>query len=129
MNPTIKKKWINALRSGKYKQTTENLKVGNSFCCLGVLCDIVKTENKNFNWRKDPNHGWAFGNSTVSMLPKIVADKVGLPAGCVKVYIPRKDADNLFGGKLDSLRTNLAYLNDEAGADFDTIATVIEKYL
>ncbi len=50
MNPKLKAKWIEALRSGKYKQTQEYLErldddgkvVGN--CCLGVLCRIAKLE-------------------------------------------------------------------------------------
>jgi hypothetical protein len=34
--------WVDALRSGDYKQTQETLRSGDSFCCLGVLCDISK---------------------------------------------------------------------------------------
>ncbi len=32
--------WIAALRSGKIQQGKEFLRKGNSFCCLGVLCDV-----------------------------------------------------------------------------------------
>lgn len=31
-------KWIDALRSGEYKQTTGELQDDNGFCCLGVAC-------------------------------------------------------------------------------------------
>lgn len=42
MNPEIKAKWLTALRSGKYEQTTKMLhRTGNGYCCLGVLCDVV----------------------------------------------------------------------------------------
>lgn len=34
------KKWAEALESGKYKQCTGRLKDGDSYCCLGVLCEI-----------------------------------------------------------------------------------------
>jgi hypothetical protein len=34
------KKWLNALRSGKYKQGRARLKSADEFCCLGVACDI-----------------------------------------------------------------------------------------
>ncbi len=45
MKPAIAKKWIEALRSGKYKQTKGTLKDETGFCCLGVLCDLhVKNE-------------------------------------------------------------------------------------
>ena len=33
-------KWVDALRSGKYAQTTGRLREGDSFCCLGVACEI-----------------------------------------------------------------------------------------
>lgn len=42
MNPDIKAKWLEALRSGKYKQGTGALRYGDAFCCLGVLCDVSK---------------------------------------------------------------------------------------
>lgn len=32
--------WVDALKSGKFKQTTEVLLRNNSYCCLGVLCRI-----------------------------------------------------------------------------------------
>ena len=40
MNPELKAKWLAALRSGEYKQAKSVLNTGDSFCCLGVLCDI-----------------------------------------------------------------------------------------
>ena len=46
----IKKKWVAALKSGKYEQTTAGRltnKEGTQFCCLGVLCDIYLKEMKH----------------------------------------------------------------------------------
>lgn len=42
MNPEIKTKWVEALRSGKYKQGKKSLRSreGDKYCCLGVLCDL-----------------------------------------------------------------------------------------
>lgn len=39
-------KWVDALRSGKYKQTTETLQDANGFCCLGVACEIFIPESR-----------------------------------------------------------------------------------
>lgn len=54
MNKEIKTRWIDALRSGKYKQTQRLLKsiVGleEHYCCLGVLCDVLKDDVKG-QWR------------------------------------------------------------------------------
>lgn len=34
------KKWTDALRSGKYKQTKNTLQDAKGYCCLGVACDL-----------------------------------------------------------------------------------------
>jgi hypothetical protein len=42
MKPNKKniRKWVEALRSGKFKQTSGSLKRGDAYCCLGVACEI-----------------------------------------------------------------------------------------
>jgi hypothetical protein len=40
MDAELKKKWVEALRSGEYKQYEGALKEGFSFCCLGVLAAV-----------------------------------------------------------------------------------------
>lgn len=43
MDAELKAKWVKALRGKKYKQGTACLYDGlnNTYCCLGVLCDLV----------------------------------------------------------------------------------------
>lgn len=43
MFDNIKKLWVDALRSGEYEQGKNVLRniEKNTFCCLGVLCDIA----------------------------------------------------------------------------------------
>ena len=44
MNAEVKAKWLEALRSGKYKQGQGRLRSrDNKFCCLGVLEDVLET--------------------------------------------------------------------------------------
>lgn len=41
MEASLKAKWLEALRSGKYKQGRWALRTkSDDFCCLGVLCDV-----------------------------------------------------------------------------------------
>ena len=49
MDQELKAKWVAALRSGKYQQTTGMLRESesNGFCCLGVLLDISGTGKWN----------------------------------------------------------------------------------
>jgi hypothetical protein len=42
MNPEIKAKWIEALRSRDYEQGYGFLCLNDKFCCLGVLTKIIK---------------------------------------------------------------------------------------
>jgi hypothetical protein len=42
MKKEIMQDWVKALRSGEYKQGQEALKIGDSYCCLGVLCDLYR---------------------------------------------------------------------------------------
>jgi hypothetical protein len=44
MNQEIKTKWVAALRSGEYQQGQSQLRNGDKFCCLGVLCNIHSKE-------------------------------------------------------------------------------------
>lgn len=44
IDPAIKERWLTALRSGDYTQTVGQLRNSEGFCCLGVLCDVVKDD-------------------------------------------------------------------------------------
>jgi hypothetical protein len=127
MNPDVKAKWLEALRSGEYEQATGALKVMDddvvdgddivsSFCCLGVLCDISGLGE----WKGTSY--WVGLWPAASALPKPVYEWAGLPDGnpCISP-MECKDADS----EGDIIET-LADLND-SGASFEQIANVIEK--
>lgn len=67
MTPELKQKWIEALRSGKYKQTRRKLKARNgSMCCLGVLCDVMGRK-----WKWDEGLGKYIGDDEVIRLKEL----------------------------------------------------------
>jgi|SRR5580658_10386078 hypothetical protein len=41
MKKDVAKKWVAALRSGKYNKGKGQLQVLDTYCCLGVLCKIA----------------------------------------------------------------------------------------
>ena len=45
MQSDLKQKWIEALRSGKYEQGQMFLNRSNTYCCLGVLCEISVSDS------------------------------------------------------------------------------------
>ena len=79
LDPEFKAKWVAALRSGKYKQTTGILKAFNSvtneysYCCLGVAACVLGYEtldNKVLTGPQFPEaiRGSAHGNDNVYIL-------------------------------------------------------------
>jgi len=50
MDAGVKERWVAALRSGKYKQTSGFLRTEDGYCCLGVLCDIHDAERIDTKW-------------------------------------------------------------------------------
>ena len=115
MESKIKNKWLKALRSGKYKQGIDALKIDNRFCCLGVLCDIYAKEKKVAWVESRDSKGQFLGESNV--LPMTVVDWAG-----VEKHDPR--VKNVMGY---TTRT-LSGLND-TGVSFKKIADIIEEQL
>jgi hypothetical protein len=54
VNPEVKEKWVGALRSGEFRQTTGRLRSitreGPRYCCLGVLCELYRAEHPESSW-------------------------------------------------------------------------------
>lgn len=78
---TLKTKWIEALRSGKYRQTREILKDGKGYCCLGVLCDVTQPDR----WVGD-NY-----DNLSNYPPNWVIEKAGIPKHHVQMYAHLND--------------------------------------
>lgn len=59
MKPAIKKKWLTALRSGKFRKGTGTLKrhyqTQPAHCCLGVLCEVIKKDFAHAGEVLEPN--------------------------------------------------------------------------
>lgn len=115
MDKKIMKKWVKALRSGKYRKTTDQLcrvaQNGNkSYCCLGVLTELYLKENKNRDVQAD------LENPLCKTLPEEVMDWAGMATnGGALVYNKKK--------------TDLTCLNDSTRAkrSFKRIADIVEK--
>jgi hypothetical protein len=122
MNPEIKKQWVEALRSRKYKQGQSQLrkvdeKGRSSFCCLGVLCNLhAQAHPEVAAYETDPQeYLGAFG-----FPPAEVVEWAGLDD---------EDPAITYKGELSSL----ASLNDGRGLrkplTFGQIARIIERQL
>ncbi len=107
------KKWVEALRSGKYRQATGKLckidDCDHSYCCLGVACELYQQEVGGLDIKIERDI--RFYNEKSSDLPFCVMDWLGL-AGPEGNHI--------------AMEESLAYKND-SGDTFDEIADLIES--
>jgi uncharacterized protein YeaC (DUF1315 family) len=130
MNPEIKQKWIDALRSGKYSQGSEKLRSEQGYCCLGVLCDLYSQEqNQEWDFRgvDEENHQlmdyWYFDDAS-EFLPESVMNWAGLSLANppVKLDVEEEDEDPW------SYQDEISNLND-SGYSFIALADIIEAQL
>jgi hypothetical protein len=55
MDKDLKRKWVKALRSGKYKQGKETLNDGHGhYCCLGVMLRVAGLSARQISQRHYP---------------------------------------------------------------------------
>src|SRR4051812_19674656 len=76
MNPEIKKQWVAALRSGEFKQGKAALRNGDTFCCLGVLCELHRRANGG-EWERNEEDDFLYHDNR-SFLPEDVWEWAGL---------------------------------------------------
>ena len=114
MKKEVMKKWVSALRSGKYRQGKGQLRdPDDHFCCLGVLCDLHNLETGHGKWQSGD---YIAGDSCDSDVPPIgVAAWAGLNAQ--NPSLP----SGTFGSE------TLAQLND-GNVEFADIADHIEEF-
>jgi hypothetical protein len=114
MTQELKNKWLEALRSGEYKQGIAALQMvalhsieSNFYCCLGVLCDISGLGTWELNRTATAYNFIAKNSSEESnfFLPATLTTELNLP-------IEQQD--------------ELVEMND-SGKSFDEIANWIEK--
>lgn len=115
MDKRVKKLWVKALKSGKYKQGQGYLATDDGHCCLGVLCDLAVKEGVLKPPRLSKDHDCrVFGKASIYLLPPKVAHWAKL-----------KHQDP----PIDHVKyTKLTHAND-GGLSFETIADIIEEQL
>lgn len=106
----VKKLWLEALKSEKYKQGRGALKKKDRFCCLGVLCDLHRIRFKKEKWGKQGKHFEVYLGCSIE-LPE-----------AVRKWAKLKERNPI----IDSI--HLSAYNDK-GSSFNEIADIIKKEL
>lgn len=132
MNPEIKKRWVEALRSGRFKKGTGKLHwyredTPDEFCCLGVLCEIAIEDGVVKRNLKELYNGYRFysytglGTDAEDFLPGDVREWAELNINN-PYYLARGEREDLLEN-----RAYLSVMNDNEYTTFDEIADVIEQ--
>lgn len=109
MNAEVKKQWVDALRSGKYKQGKGMLRsYDDKYCCLGVLLDC------------DPSTTWS------QRIPGV--HFVACVDDCKSMFTLPEEYCERIDMKVGQ-PTNLSVMNDSGNYPFPKIADYIEKEL
>jgi hypothetical protein len=121
------KNWIAALKSGAYRQAKGILRKGDTYCCMGVACDLISKEG----WiEHDGGFGYSFPvekgeimSTQEYVLPTIRRMYGGM--GPLGIYVGGQFPD---GAKatMNIKQLALTGLND-MGATFDEIAEILTK--
>ena len=120
MTPELKAQWVEALRSGKYKQGAGFLRSTcdgeDTFCCLGVLAAVLPSDlgtwYKNFErHRSAPYDVYGFGtplNNNGGYLIQEVREAAGLSKDDVAILVRMNDNSTAgFNGIADYIETHL----------------------
>jgi hypothetical protein len=127
MDATVKKQWVDALRSGKYRQGFGALRKGlgldnDQYCCLGVLCEVAGLSSNRplgddayiYAFEKDKGLLTSY-NCSNTCLPGTLAEKLEL------MRVPTVH--------IDGFDVSLVTLNDDRKMSFKQIADIIEAQL
>lgn len=122
MKTDIAQQWVDALRSGRYKQGRNALKQDNgedscSYCCLGVLCDLYQSQTDcRLDERTLGAARFVYIGGESEFLPSVVAEWAGMKSRIGK-----------FNDPISEKSSDLANLND-TGTSFEQLAHVIENH-
>lgn len=103
IDPEFKQKWIAALLSGDYEQTTGCLRNENGFCCLGVACDVE--DSSGWNLMKDREVYYYDG--CFSTPPYVVSDKIGIEYSEINQLVDMNESGYSFVEISEWIQTNL----------------------
>ena len=112
MNKTIQKDWIKALLSGEYRKCKGQLKHNkNTYCVMGVLCDLYVKKHPKQKWIKS-----SWGSYTLM-------DDGGFAPAAVKKWARLKSIDVNYRGRTLLIST----VNDMYKINFKQMAKLVKQ--
>lgn len=124
MDQSVKARWVAALRSGEYKQSSKRvLNDGQGgFCCLGVLCDL---------YAKETGAAWEWTPTPDSMRLRIETTNSYYPPDVVRQWAKFHEDRQpvVIGGQKESVAVHNDGIKPTPRRTFAEIADAIEAQL
>lgn len=119
----FKRRWVEALLSGKYTKIKKKLRNNkNGRCCLGVACDVaIEMFPDRFYWED--------GNIVDTKAWGIIKQDTVLPSGLLRIVSSTNHYAHNPSVNVDKTEITLAELNDEKDWSLEQIAAVIQEQL
>lgn len=109
-------KWVDALRSGEYVQGRNSLLKDNTYCCLGVACEVYLRGNPGgISFEVDEDGRGHYDNYSGFLPPKVM-EWLGVD----------DDSPEVTDQFANTSRRSAIYINDNLRWDFNQIADGLE---
>ncbi len=151
LNPEAKQKWLEAARSGRYRQTKERLKkfenTQECYCILGILCEVSGVGNWDLEDEDclkiyaytdsiDSNIAiltgevveWAFSRKEEPRLKDLPKKQEFLNA-LAEITLDKSNAKFIQNSPGSSFVTEPLTVANDSGASLKALAQIIEEYL
>lgn len=123
MPKEMKQRWVDALRSGKYKQAQGALEKDGGYCCLGVLQMVVdrkvETLHETDLFKNEYEHPAVLPSAAWCERNKITIEDQSWGVACEVEYVDVNGNEQVC--------SDLPSFNDEAYMSFREIADIIEE--
>lgn len=110
MKQEVKDLWVEALSSGKYTKGKGALAYQGSYCCLGVLCEVMMEQGFPLITNKEPFKYTTYDGMDET-LPKSVMEWSGMSSGNGRCAVG-----------------SLSDINDTTETTFSELASIIEAH-
>lgn len=119
MDPELKERWLEALRSGDFAQGYSRLKYtpfggSSSYCCLGVLSELCGIPQETDNWDGEARFVFpgSMGHSFIEMPPSEWLESKGISREQSKMLADMNDGSGTFDGEQQSFDLIADWIGD-----------------
>jgi hypothetical protein len=108
-------KWVEALESDEFQQSTGSLANGDGYCCLGVACEIAMRNGVEVDKTSDLGSDIITYDDYWADLPR-----------SVRIWLDVDSGNPVVDDGVEAM--SCSYMNDQEGMSFEAIASRIRLY-